>query len=285
LTAEGGGIAAPLAVLMWFTHPVGLVKVHGSQPKGFATMELPKNAFKAAIARMELQRGVWCTIADTQVAEILAGAGFDWLMFDTEHSGMDENTIIPLLQAAAVYPVSPMVRPKSHDPAGIKKLLDAGAQTILVPYVQTAQEATLVAASVAYPPVGIRGVAGATRASRYGKVTDYHKRARDEICLIVQVETAATLPEIEAIAAVDGVDAMFVGPADLAASMGFPGQPSHPDVRAAVIDAIRRIRAAGLPAGLMTMDLSFYDDAIAAGAVFIVKDIDTVAMLKGLSSA
>lgn len=245
----------------------------------------PKNAFKHALLRNDFQQGIWCTISDSLVAEMLAGAGYDLLLFDTEHSAMDENSVVPLLQAAAAYPVSSLVRPKSLDPAGIKKFLDAGAQTILVPYVQTPEEAALAAASVAYPPDGIRGVSGSTRASRFGRVANYHANARQEICLIVQVETAETLPNIEEIAATPGIDAMFVGPADLAASMGYPGQSSHPEVKAAVLDAIRRIRAAGKAPGFLTLDPEFYDEAVAAGALFACKDIDAIAMLKGLSNA
>jgi len=245
--------------------------------------DLPRNAFKAALSRFELQRGVWCSIADPLVGEMLAGAGFDWVLYDTEHAFMDENTVIAMLQAAAPYPGSAIVRPSHLNPAEIKKLLDGGAQTILVPYVQTPQEAALAAASVAYPPDGIRGVAGVTRASRFGRVAQYHARARDEICLLVQVETAASLPHIEAIAATPGVDGIFVGPADLATSMGYSGDASHPEVRRAVIDAIRRIRAAGKPPGILALDDTLYDAAIEAGAVFVSRDVDMIALMRGLS--
>lgn len=244
--------------------------------------ELPVNRFKSALRDRKLQHGVWCTMSDSLAAEMMADCGFDWMMFDTEHSPLDPIGVLPLLQAVAPYPVTPIVRPGSLNPAEIKKLLDLGAQTILVPYVQNAEEAALAAASVDYPPSGIRGVSGSTRASRFGKIAGYHRKAREEICLIVQVETQEALDQIEAIAAVPGIDAIFVGPADLAASLGHPGEPSHPDIREAVIDAIRRIRAAGKPPGILTLDPKLYEDAIEAGALFVSRNLDLTALRKGL---
>ena len=244
-------------------------------------MDMPENTFKAAIEAGRQQIGLWCSIPDSGVAELLAGCGFDWLMFDTEHASIDALNVLPLLQAVAPYPVHPIVRPSSLDPAEIKKLLDSGAQTILVPYVQSAEEARLAAAAVAYPPEGIRGVAGITRASRFGAVADYTRRARAEICLIVQIETRGALEALEEIAAVPGIDAVFIGPADLAASLGHPGEPSHPEVKAAVLDAIRRVRAAGRPAGFLTLDQDFLTEAIAAGSVFTAVDVDAAILRSG----
>jgi 4-hydroxy-2-oxoheptanedioate aldolase len=244
-------------------------------------MELPKNTFKAAIKAGKQQIGLWCSINDSTIAEMLAVCGYDWMMFDTEHAAIDAISIVPLLQAVAPYPVSPIVRPGSLNPVEIKKLLDNGAQTLLIPYVQNADEARLAVSSVTYGPDGIRGVAGITRASRFAQIPGYHKRAREEICLLLQVETAEALNEIEAIAAVPGVDGIFVGPADLAASMGHPGNPDHPDVKAAVLDAIRRIRAAGLPAGVLTLDPAFLPEAIAAGSLFTAVDVDSAILLRG----
>ncbi len=244
---------------------------------------LKPNDFKAALAKGQLQRGVWCTIPNALTIEMLAGAGFDWMLIDTEHSPMDPVTVLPLLQAAAAYPVTPIVRPGSLNVAEIKKLLDIGAQSLLIPYIETAEDAELAAASVEYPPKGIRGVAGSTRASGFGRIKDYAAKARDEICLIVQVETQKALDNLEAIAGTPGIDAIFVGPADLAASLGYPGQPGHPVVVAAVMDAISRIGAAGLPAGILTMSDEVYDAAIETGALFVARDLDLVAMRKGLS--
>ncbi|MFZ7091114.1 HpcH/HpaI aldolase family protein [Primorskyibacter sp. 2E233] len=245
--------------------------------------ELKTNTFKAALQRMELQRGLWCTMSDQLAAEMMADCGFDWMMFDTEHSPMDPVGLLPLLQAVAPYPVTPIVRPTCLNAAEIKKLLDIGAQTILVPYVQNSEEAAQAVAAVTYPPAGIRGVAGLTRATQFGKIPGYHKRARDEICLIVQVETKEAMDNIESIAAVDGIDGVFVGPADLAASLGYPGEPNHPEVTKAVLDSIRRIRAAGVPPGILTLSEEVRDQAIEAGAVFVAGDLDLAALRKGLS--
>lgn len=245
---------------------------------------LPRNAFKAALLAGRPQVGLWCQINDTNIAEMLAGAGYDWMLFDGEHSVLDAVSFLPLLQAVAPYPVSPVVRPTSLNAAEIKKLLDIGAQTILVPYVQTVAEAELAAASVAYPPEGIRGVSGISRATRFGRVPDYAKRAREEVCLLVQVETADALDRIEAIAAVEGVDGLFVGPADLAASLGYPGEPQHPKVKEAVTGAIRRIRAAGKPAGFLAMDDGYLEAAVAAGSLFTAVDIDVAILRNGASA-
>lgn len=237
-------------------------------------MDLPKNAFKAALNDGRRQIGIWCTIPDSGVVELLAGCGYDWLLLDTEHSPMGPVEAMPLMQAAAPYPVSTVVRPGWNNPVEIKKLLDCGAQTLLIPYVQTAEEARAAVAAVRYPPAGIRGVAGTTRASRYGAIKDYARRAHDELCLLVQVETAEALGCIEEIASVEGVDGIFIGPADLAASMGYPGEPSHAQVKVAVLDAIRRIRDAGLPPGVLSLDQALLREAADAGAQFIAVDVD-----------
>ena len=245
---------------------------------------LKPNAFKAALKLGRLQRGLWATSSDSLVAELCAAQGFDWMLFDTEHSALDPLTVLPLLQAVAPYPVSPIVRPGSLNAAEIKKLLDIGAQTILVPMVQNADEAAQAVAAVTYPPEGIRGVSGITRATRFGTIPGYHAKARDEICLIVQVETVAALDQIEAIAAVPGIDGIFVGPADLAASLGYPGLPNHDAVTKVVLEATRRITAAGKPAGILTLSPEVADRAIDAGAVFVARDLDIAALRKGLSS-
>lgn len=246
-------------------------------------MLLKKNAFKTALQEMRLQRGIWCSLSDPLAAEMMAGCGYDWMLFDTEHSPTGMHNILPLLQAVAPYMVSPIVRPAVLEPALIKKYLDFGAQTILVPYVQTPEEAALAVASVTYPPEGIRGVAGMTRATGFGTIAGYHETARDEICILVQIETVQAVERMEEIAATPGLDGIFIGPADLAASMGYPGQPSHPEVKRAVVDHIRRIRALGLPPGVLAVDLSLAQDCIDAGAVFVSQDFDLIALRKGLS--
>lgn len=245
-------------------------------------MDIPKNEFKAKIQAGQQQIGFWCTIDDCLMTEMAAGAGFDWLLIDAEHTAMDPKAVLSHLQAAAAYPVHTMVRPSSLDPAEIKKLLDLGAQSLLIPYIRNAEEAALAAAAVDYAPGGIRGLAGITRAARFGAVDDYTRRARDEICLAVQIETRSALEDLDAILATPGVDAAFVGPADLAASLGHHGNTGHPEVEAACLDALKRIRAAGKPAGFLTLDAEFLPKAMEAGSCFTAVDVDTAVLRRGM---
>jgi 4-hydroxy-2-oxoheptanedioate aldolase len=244
-------------------------------------MELPRNSFKAALKEGRQQIGLWCSIPEPGHAEALATCGFDWILIDMEHTVASLGVVQSMLQAIAPYPTHAAVRPGWNDAVEIKRLLDAGALTLLVPYVQNAEEAAKAVAAVRYPPRGVRGVAGLTRATRFGSVAGYHARADEEICLLVQVETQEALRHIEAIAAVDGVDGIFIGPADLATSMGHPGNVGHADVKAAVVDAIRRIRAAGKPAGILSLDPELMNAAVEAGSVFTAVDVDAAIMLRG----
>ncbi|MEM6695860.1 MAG: aldolase/citrate lyase family protein [Pseudomonadota bacterium] len=238
-------------------------------------MEIPKNTFKAAIKAGKRQLGMWSAIPHPSIAEMLAGCGFDWLLFDTEHAPSDPLVAYSLLQAASAYPVSTGVRPSALDVTLLKRVLDAGAQTVIVPYVQTPEEAALAVAAVTYPPEGIRGVAAGMRASRWGAVKDYAQKARDEIALIIQIETREALERLDEIAAVPGLDGIFVGPSDLAASLGYPGQPGHKAVRAACVDAITRIRDAGLPPGFLALDDVVLEEMVEAGSIFTAIDVDT----------
>lgn len=243
-------------------------------------MDLPRNNFKHAIAEGRQQIGLWCTMPSGFTAEALATCGFDWLHFDTEHSPGDPLTVLEQLQAVAPYSVSTAVRPANNDPVLIKRILDASALTLLIPYVQNRREAEAAVAAMRYPPAGIRGVAGITRATRYGTVNDYTMRASAELCLLVQVETKAALDEIEVIAAVDGVDGIFIGPSDLAASMGHPGDPGHPEVTTAIEDAIKRIRRAGKPAGILSLDPVFVRRCMTLGTVFTAVDVDAAILIR-----
>lgn len=245
-------------------------------------MNLPENAFKRAILSGKQQVGLWCMLPGSFVTEALAGAGFDWLLLDTEHSPADPLTVLPQLQAAAAYDVSTVVRPASNDPVLIKRMLDCGAQSLLVPYVQTVEEAEAAVAAVRYPPDGIRGVAGMTRASRFGRVQGYAQKAEEEICLLVQVETRQSLDAIEAIAAVDGVDGIFIGPGDLSASLGHPGELFHPEVVAAVEGAISRVAAAGKPAGVLTYDIDFARRCMELGSLFTAVGADLAILMRGV---
>lgn len=244
-------------------------------------MDLPRNAFKAAIAEGRRQIGLWVSGASPDNAEILATCGYDWLLFDMEHTTTAPADALALLRTVAPYPVNPLVRPGWNDAVEIKRLLDAGAQTLLIPYIQNAEEARAAVSAVRYAPRGVRGMAALTRAARFGTVADYAKRASEEICLLLQVETREALENLEEIAAVDGVDGLFVGPADLAASLGYPGEPSRPEVREVIIDTIRRIAAAGKPPGILSFDPSVLRDAEEAGAVFIAVDMDFAILRRG----
>ena len=217
-------------------------------------MELPVNNFKRSLAAGRQQIGLWVSLASAYSAEIVAGSGFDWLLIDTEHSPNEVDNTLAQLQAVAASPVSAVVRPAWNDKVLVKRHLDIGAQTLLIPYVQSAEEAAAAVAATRFPPQGVRGVAGSTRASRFGRVRDYVRRASEELCLLVQVETRDGLDNLESIARCDGVDGVFIGPADLAASLGHPGDMAHAEVQSAIRDGIRRIRACGKGAGILATD-------------------------------
>lgn len=236
----------------------------------------PKNTFKQAIMRGECQIGLWTNLRDSSFLEMLGDTGFDWINIDCEHGPNELSDVISGLIALRSTASEVTVRVPGLDPVVMKRVLDAGAQNVFVPYIQTVEEAELAAASVAYPPEGIRGVAGAIRAAGYGGDEDYFHNAREEICLIIQIETQLGLDNLEEIAAVPGIDAIFVGPADLAASIGYPGQLTSEPVKAAIKDAIERITAAGKPAGFLARDRELLELAKEAGAVFLCPEIDMI---------
>jgi 4-hydroxy-2-oxoheptanedioate aldolase len=214
-------------------------------------MELPPNALKRAFREGRRQIGLWSQLTSPIAIEVLALSGFDFLVIDTEHAPNELPLVQAQLQAMALGTASPVVRVAWNDPVLFKRLLDVGAQTLLVPFVQDADEARRAVAATRYPPHGIRGVAVATRANRYGRVARYLERAHDEVAVLVQLETRTALENVESIAAVEGVDALFIGPSDLAASLGHVGDNAHPEVRAAIDNALRRIRATGKAAGIL----------------------------------
>lgn len=243
---------------------------------------IPENRFKRALQHGRQQIGLWSTLSTAFAAEVVAGAGFDWLLLDTEHSPADVLTVLSQLQALSGFAtVSPVVRPAANDPVLIKRFLDIGVQTLMIPYVQSAAEATAAVAAIRYPPRGIRGVSALTRATQFGRVRNYATQADHEVCLLVQVETQAGLDALEAIAGVDGVDGVFMGPGDLAASLGHIGMPDHPEVVDAVVNAIRRIVACGKPAGVLTSDVSFAKRCIEAGTCFTAVGVDVGLLARG----
>ncbi len=208
-------------------------------------MDMPINLLKRNLMEGNAQIGCWLTLGSGAVAETCACAGFDWLLIDTEHSPTELSEIHQQLQVINAYKVPSIVRAYWNDAIFIKRLLDLGVQNLLVPYVQSASEAKRAVEAVRYPPRGIRGVSGSSRANLYGRVTDYFEHADNEICLMVQVESQVAIGNIKEIAAVDGIDVIFIGPADLAADMGFLGFPTHPEVKKVVASAIKEIIGAG----------------------------------------
>jgi 4-hydroxy-2-oxoheptanedioate aldolase len=247
-------------------------------------MELPQNPFKRALKAGEAQIGLWSSLSSNYSVEVIAGAGFDWLLLDTEHSPNDLESLLTQLQAAAPYPSHPVVRVPWNDMVTIKRVLDIGAQSLLVPYVSTAAEAAAAVSYVRYPPAGVRGVAGTTRASRFGRVKDYARRAQEEICLLVQVETQAALDSIEAICAVEGIDGVFIGPADLHASLGHTGEIANPKVKPLIDDAVRRIRKAGRAPGILTPNEADARHWLACGALFVAVGADVGILARGAES-
>ena len=237
-------------------------------------MELPKNNFKHGLARGELQIGLWCSLCSSIAAELVSHSGYDWLLLDTEHSPNEVPDLLGQLQAVATGTASAIVRPAWNDTVLIKRVLDIGAQSVLLPYVQNAEEARRAVAATRYPPKGVRGVTASGRAARYGRVVDYLKRADGEICVLVQAETRVALDNIEAIATVDGVDGVFIGPSDLAASLGHIGQPGHPVVQAALKEAVDRLKKAGKPAGILTANEDEAKRYIEWGYLFVAVGSD-----------
>lgn len=238
-------------------------------------MQNPKNRFKARLKSGQQQIGIWNSLPGTIPVEILASCGFDWIVVDTEHSPVDVNDVLPALQTIAAYPeVSAVVRPATNDIVLIKRLLDIGAQTLLIPYVQSAEEARAAVGAMRYPPRGSRGVAGLTRASRFGQVEDYATRVEEELCLIVQVETGEAMDRLEEIASVEGVDAVFIGPADLAASLGHPGNPAHPEVVETIREAVAKLKKIGTPSGILTIDRDYARTCIEMGTGFTAVGLD-----------
>lgn len=244
-------------------------------------MPMPRNTFKAALQAGQRQIGLWVGLADANVAEALAGCGYDWLLLDGEHAPNDVRTVLEQLRAVAPYPVQPVVRPVQGEVALIKQYLDVGAQTLLVPMIDTPEQATQMVRAMRYPPHGIRGVGAAlARASRWNQITDYLQHADGEMCLLVQAETPRALENLAAIAATDGVDGVFFGPSDLSASMGHRGQPSHPEVQRAILDGIATVRAAGKAAGILATDQALAQRYLDAGALFVAVGLDTALLVR-----
>lgn len=227
------------------------------------------NHLKLALSAGKPQIGLWASLSSNYTAEVIAAAGFDWILVDTEHSPADLENVLGQLQALARYPTSPVVRVPWNDMVTIKRFLDIGVQSLLIPTVNTAEEAKNAVAYTRYPPDGLRGVAAATRGTAFGRIKNYFKIAHQDICVIVQAETRQALDNIEAIAAVEGVDCVFIGPADLHASLGYPGERSHKDIVPLIDEAIRRIAKAGKAPGILADTEENARRWLSLGALFV----------------
>ncbi|BBP59186.1 4-hydroxy-2-oxoheptanedioate aldolase [Pseudomonas sp. St316] len=248
-------------------------------------MDMPINTFKQRLCSGEAQIGLWLGLADAYCAELAANAGFDWLLIDGEHAPNDLRTLLGQLQAVAPYSSQPVIRPVIGDTALIKQVLDIGVQTLLVPMVESADQARDLVRAIHYPPHGVRGVGSAlARASRWNSIPGYLDKADEQMCLLVQIESREGLANLDEIAAVEGVDGVFIGPADLSASMGFRGNPGHPVVQAAIEDAIARIRQAGKAAGILSADEKLARRYIELGAAFVAVGVDTTVLMRGLQT-
>ncbi len=243
-------------------------------------MQMPQNTFKAALAAGQPQIGLWVGLADATAAEALATTGYDWLLLDGEHAPNDPRSILQQLRAVAPYPVQPVVRPVIGDVALVKQYLDVGAQTLLVPMIDTAAQAAQMVQAMRYAPAGIRGMGAAlARASRYNQVDNYLAQADAQMCLLVQAETATAIANLPAIAETEGVDGVFFGPADLSASMGYPGQPGHPAVVKHLLDGIATVRRAGKAPGILITDPTEAQRYLDAGALFVAVGVDTLLLV------
>lgn len=244
-------------------------------------MQIPQNSFRDALRAGKPQIGCWVGLASANVAELLATCGFDWLLIDGEHAPNHVPSTLDQLRAMAPYPVQPIVRPVHGEVALVKQYLDIGAQTLLIPMVDTPAQAAQMVRAMRYPPEGIRGVGAAlARASRWNQVDHYLQRANDEMCLLVQAETTEAMGNLAAIAATDGVDGVFFGPGDLSASMGYHGQPGHPEVQRAMLDGIATVRAAGKAPGILATDRQLAQSYLDAGALFVAVGLDTSLLVR-----
>jgi 4-hydroxy-2-oxoheptanedioate aldolase len=244
-------------------------------------MPVPANPFKRALRAKRPQIGLWSSLASHLSVEVVAGAGFDWLLLDMEHAPNELPMIHSQLQASHGGTAHPIVRPPWNDMVVIKRLLDVGVQSLLIPYVQTEEEARNAVAFTRYPPHGVRGFATGPRANNYGRIADYVQTYADELCVLLQVETREGLDNLEAIAAVEGVDGVFIGPADLAAALGHPGELKHPEVQAAIEDAIGRLVAMGKPPGILIGDEQLARRYLGLGCLFVAVGSDLALLARG----
>ena len=245
------------------------------------------NRFKQLLAARATHTplGTWVMSASPLVAEAVGVAGFDWCVLDMEHTPLDLMDLVHLLQAVAGTPMTPVVRVPWNDTVNIKRVLDAGTSNLMIPFIQDAEEARQAVAATRYPPLGVRGMAGMSRGSRFGTTPDYLRTANDHICVVLQLETPQAMANLEAIAAVPGVDALFVGPGDLSGAMGHVGQLTHPEVMASMANAARRANAIGMPIGSVGGNADTVAAYRAAGYDFVAMASDLGLLMRGLQAA
>lgn len=243
-----------------------------------------KNQFIEAIRNFEPQLGIWNSVVSPIVTEMIASAGFDWTVCDMEHAPNEIPIVVTQLMACAGEDIAALVRPPSFDAVVTKRLLDIGTQTLLFPMIDTPKEAREVVRATRYPPQGIRGVAGAVRASRYGRDKDYLREANDTTGVIVQIETELGLQNVEEIAATNGIDGIFFGPSDISASLGLLGQPTHPKVWEVIFDAVKKVKAAGKPSGTLVLSTDHASEVFRNGMSFVACMTDTMLINRGLDA-
>ncbi len=244
-------------------------------------MKLEPNPFTHAIAAGEKQIGLWVTLSNNFVADVIAPAGYHWVLLDMEHSPNDYFSIIGQLQAFAGTETTAIVRVEWNDPIAVKRVLDIGAPGILFPMIQSVAEAEAAVAATRYPPRGIRGAAGSTRATKFGRVTDYVARVEDETAVLLQLETRAAVEQAEAIAGVDGVDGIFFGPGDISADIGKMGKPMDPEVWELIKPAAQKLIAKGMPVGTLVLDAGFAAELLNEGFSFVACGTDTSILARG----
>jgi 2-dehydro-3-deoxyglucarate aldolase/4-hydroxy-2-oxoheptanedioate aldolase len=242
-------------------------------------MDLPINHFKRSIAAGKTQIGCWLASGAASTAEALGCTGFDFLVVDTEHTPIDPPQMVDILRTIAGTPAQAIVRPPWNDMVMVKRVLDAGAQTLLLPFVQSPEEARHAVAYTRYPPEGVRGVAGTHRGSRYGTIPNYVKRAHEEICVIVQIETLAAFAQIEGIAAVPGVDSLFIGPSDLSASMGLLGDMGNAAVQEKLAAGAQACKRLGKPCGIIGFNPEMAKKFLGYGFSWIAVSSDLALMV------
>ena len=247
-------------------------------------MKLKPNPFTHAIRKGEKQIGLWMTSASVTVSEVIANTGYDWVVIDMEHAPNNMLSVRGHLQAFAASQTTALVRPDWNDSVEVKRLLDLGAEGLVFPMVQTVEEAEKAVAATRYPPRGIRGVSGVTRATKYGRVTDYFDRVEDETTIIIQLETKAAIERATEIAAVDGVSGIFFGPADISADIGLLGQPMAAEVWELIWPAAHKLIAMGVPVGTLVLDAQFATKLLNDGFTFVACGIDSAILARGADS-